>query len=291
MNLKRNTLLVAPLVGIILTGCVGAPTKEYTAFAQAGSQYAAAIDKTLTAAGVAQVDSTSWALVQAKSRNPRKVVSDEDYTGRTNVDKKRLEIISNLRAHAKLLGRYFGHLESLATSDEPEKTKTAIEGVVAGLDKLKSDGNLSAGTSALPAFGKLGVDLKIRSALKEELDARKDVIRRELELQEKLLQTLAEQISDALESTNRKQEKLLVKNRIMNPPKLEGKDAEKWVSTRRDIIYLPTMIGEISSASNAARKMREAFEALLSGEDAMGRINALIVDIESILDIVDAINS
>nr|VFJ99646.1 MAG: hypothetical protein BECKLFY1418A_GA0070994_11031 [Candidatus Kentron sp. LFY] len=291
MNLKRNTLLVVPLVGIILTGCAGTPKSEYTAFAQAGSQYAAAIDKTLIAAGVAQVDATSWALVKAKGKHPNRVVTDRDYTGRTDVDKERLKIISDLRAHAKLLGRYFGHLESLATSDEPEKTKTAIEGVVAGIDKLKADGNLPAVTSALPAFGKLGVDLKIRAALKEELDARKDVIREELELQEKLLQTLTGQISHALESTNEKQEKLLVKDRIMNPQKLEGRDAEKWVSTRRDIIYLPTMIEEISSASDAARTMRESFEALLSGEDAMGRINALIVEIESILAVVDTINS
>ena len=283
-------LLVVPLVGIILTGCASAPKSEYTAFAQAGAKYAAAIDKTLIAAGVAQVDSTSWALVQDKEDGG---VSDTNYTNSTKADKARLKQLSRLKAHAKLLARYFGHLESLATSDEPEKTKTAIEGVVAGLDKLKSDENLPAVTSALPAFGKLRVDLKIRSALKEELDARKDVIREELELQEKLLQELTGQISHAMKQQMNAKEQQLVMDPITGSSPL--KNAGKWVSTRRDIIHLSAKLEKIheetDSATNAAREMRKAFDALLSGEDVMCRINDIIADIESILAVVDTIKS
>nr|VFJ46489.1 MAG: hypothetical protein BECKDK2373B_GA0170837_101341 [Candidatus Kentron sp. DK] len=284
MKIMRNALLVVPLVGILLAGCVGAPTNEYTAFAQAGAGYAAAVDKLLTSAGVAQVDSTSWALVMGKEDSG---VDDRNYTGSMEADRARLEKISRLRVHAKLLARYFGHLESLATSDAPEKTKTAIEGVVAGLNTLSL--TLPDSASVLPAFGKLAVDMKIRAALKEELNTRKDVIRRELQIQEVLIQELTGQISAALTRKNSAQEQLLVRVPITGNSPL--KDEGEWVSTRRDVIYLPTMIEEISSASDAARKMREAFDGLLSGEDAMGRINALIIDIESILDVVDAINS
>ena len=54
---------------------------------------------------------------------------------------------------------------------------------------------------------------------------------------------------------------------------------------------MPITVEEILSAGSAAKKMREAFEGLLSGEDSIGRINALIRDVESILDVVDTINS
>lgn len=284
MKLNRNVMLVLPLTGILLTGCAGAPKSEYTAFAQAGAGYAAAVDKLLTSAGLAQVDSTSWTLAMEKETTG---MDDKTYNDKTKADRDRLIQISRLRAHAKLLAKYFGLLESLATSDAPERSKTAIEGVVDSLNKLSL--TLPSSTSALPAFGKLAVDLKIRAALREELEKRKDVIRKELQIQEVLLEELTKSISHALNVEKSTKEQQLVIEPIISSSPL--KNVEKWVSTRRDVIYMPLTVEEIMSAGGAAKKMREAFEGLLSGEDSIGRINALIIDIESILDVVDAINA
>lgn len=284
MKLSVKTVLALMLAGSIVSGCAGPTKSEYTVFAQAGAGYAAAVDKLLTAAGLAQVDSTSWTLVMEKNVTG---MDDKTYSAKSKADLDRLKEISRLRVHAKLLARYFGLLESLATSDAPEKTKTAIEGVVKSLESLFV--NLPPATSALPPFGKLVVDLKIRAALKSELEARKDVIRKHLQIQEALLAELTGDISHALTLEKGTKEQQLVIDPIVNNAPL--KNPEKWVSTRREVIYMPVTVEELNSSSNAAKKLREAFEGLLSGEKSLGRINALITDIESILDVVDAINS
>lgn len=283
MKFRSDLIIVVPLVGLILTGCATAPT-EYTAFAQAGAGYAAAVDKLLTSAGVAQVDSTSWTLIMEKATTG---MNDEIYGEKDQADKARLKVISRLRIHARLLARYFGYLESLATSDAPEKTKIAIEGVVANLEKLPL--SMPSSVSALPAFGKIAVSFRIKKALRQELDKRKDIIRNELKLQEELLKELTGDITHALALEKSAKEQQLVMDPITSEDPL--KSEEKWVLTRREVVYMPITVEEMQLASGAARKMREAFEALLSGEDASGRINALITDVESILDVIDAINS
>lgn len=284
MRLTIRMILTAQLTGIVLAGCAGAPKSEYTAFAQAGAGYAAAVDKLLTSAGIAQIDSTSWTLVTEKNSSG---MDDRTYTAKTKVDRERLIEISRLRVHAKLLAKYFSYLESLATSEAPDKTKAAIEGVIANINKLGLA--LPSSKAALPAFGQLAVDLKIRAALREELEKRKDVIRKELQVQEELLQELTGDISHALKLEQDAKEQQLVIIPIMS--NLPLKDAKGWVATRREVLYMPITVEEVASAGDAARKMREAFEGLLSGEDSIGHINALIIDVESIYNVIDALNS
>lgn len=282
---KKNILLTIPLSAILLTGCVStAPKSDYTAFAQAGTLYASAIDKLLNLAGGAQVESTSWGLVMEKNTTGMDL---KTYDLRTKEDIKRLEQISKLRSHAKLLAQYFSQLESLATSDAPEKTKTSIEGVVSNLGKLNLP--LPNGVPALPAFGKFMVDSKIRVALKNELEIRKDLIRNELYIQEQLLEALRKDISHALTLEKGTKEQTLVIDPILSTSPL--KDPGNWVATRRDVVYMPITVGELSSAQNAAKKMRETFETLLSGGDPKSQINTLLNDIDSILSIIETVKS
>ena len=50
-------------------------------------------------------------------------------------------------------------------------------------------------------------------------------------------------------------------------------------------------LGDLVVSYKIKAVLKEEFEDLLSGEDSLGRINALIIDIDSILDVIDVINS
>jgi len=283
---KKNILLTIPLSAILLTGCVStAPKSDYTAFAQAGTAYASAVDKLLNLAGVAQVDSTSWTLINEK--NTTTEMDLKTYDTKTKIDVQRLEKITKLRTQAKLLAQYFSQLESLATSDAPEKTQIAIEGVVSNLGKLNS--RLPNNVPALPALGKFMVDSKIRLALKNELEERKDLIRNELYIHEQLLEQLRNEISHALTLEKSTKEQTLVIDPFLNKSPL--KDPENWASTRHNVVYMPITVEELRSAENAAKKMRETFETLLSGGDPKSQINTLLNDIDSILSIIETVKS
>ena len=291
MKLTKRAMIIPAASLLLLSGCAltTPPRSEYAAFAQAGSGYAEAVDKLLVAAGQAQVDSTSWRLVADK--NDLGKVDNATYDKKTKDDTDRLAAIKSLREHAGLLGVYFGHLESLATSDAPDRTKDAIQGVVKGITDLSKGLNTLYPNvfNALPPLTNIVVDEKVRGALREELEKRKDVIRKELQIQEKLLTVLKYQISHALTlAKNIKEQELVFAP--LNAPSPLGKP-EEWVAKRHEVIYIAATVEELDSARYAANKMKEAFEALLSGEDTTGRINALINDIESIIAVADAINS
>lgn len=143
--------------------------------------------------------------------------------------------------------------------------------------------------NALPQITDMVVDIKIKGALREELDMRQDVIRKQLVIQEFLLKRLRADITKALTDEVSIKENLFVKGPLLDKKPLAK--TEEWVAKRHEVIYLlPITVAELDSAGEAAEKMKEAFEILLSGRDAMSRINSLVTDIESILAIADAVN-
>jgi hypothetical protein len=283
MRLDLKSSLASLFMLCLISGCA-TPRTEFSTFAQAGGSYAVAVDKLLVAAGTAQVDSTSWSMVAEKEDTG---MDEKNYKERNKADLDRLQVIERLRRHTRLLGQYFGMLEALATSDAPQQTKGAIQGIIKGLQGLNLQ--LPQNVDALPAMGNIVVDLKIRQALQEELNNRKETIRKELFLQEQLLKNLRKQITFALESQKQKQEYTLVVEPLVNKIKLTN--PEKWVATRHKVVYMSATVEELDQASQAATKLREAFEGLLSGEMTIGRLNALIYDIQALLSIAEAIKS
>ena len=274
----------AIFLAFLVVGCVTYTKSEFTAFAQVGSAYAVAVDKLLVAAGTAQVDSTSWTLVIEKQTTG---MDDDTYKNKSKQDLNRLEQIGRLRQHAQLLGRYFGLLEALATSDAPDRTKTAINGVVTELSNLKR--KLPTVTTSLPDIGKVVADLKIRAALRDELNNREETIRAQLEIQENLLKNLASQIEHSLNLSKGSQEQILIIDPIVSNKEL--KSTENWVLDRRRILYTHLTIDELKTASETAAKLREAFEGLITGEVTIGRINALITNVEGLLSLAETIKS
>jgi hypothetical protein len=285
MKLIKRAMIIPVASLLLLSGCATPPTREYADFAQAGSKYATAVDKLLDAAGKAQVDSTSWGIVDVKEKTG--VVSEKKYRELTKIDEEHIEIIGKLQGHARLFGRYLKLLNELATSDAPGRTKTEIEGVIKGMAELSS--RPVTPSPAVSAVAEIFVDASIRKELKDELIKRKHVILKELELQKELLATLGEQVSHALTLVKGTKEQQL----LLVPLAVDGALAkpEEWVAKRRDIIYMEETAKELGTAQEVAEEMSNTFEALTTGKDVAGRINALIIDIERIVAVADALNS
>lgn len=289
MNITRSILII-PLAAFLLSGCAAQQRSEYAAFAQAGSEYAAAIDKVLVAAGQAQVDNTSWRLVEFNRKFP---IADEEYQKQTDVDVERLTVIRDLRFHAQELAKYFSKLNLLATSDTPERTSASIDGVVNNLTVLSSA--LRASTpetfSSLPPLAEIVVDGRIRKILRDELEKRKDTIREELRVQEVILNVLKKDIAHLLALSKDIRERTVVLAPLQTGAPLAK--PEEWVKKRREVMYLQEQVEELSDAHDLAGNMTETFNALLSGDkkDAVTRINMLLDDIEDLLEIADAIKS
>jgi hypothetical protein len=141
-----------------------------------------------------------------------------------------------------------------------------------------------------PAVTEIFVDARIRKALKEELVIRKPVILKELELQNELLVTLEKYISDDLKKVQEIKEQQIVILPLETEASLTK--PEEWVEKRRDILFMAKDAQEnISAARQIVHSMSVTFEAITTDKDVAGSINALIIDIERIVAVADALNS
>lgn len=286
----RDILALASLCLIVFAAGCGRSAQDHARFAQAGSTYAAALDDLLGVAGDVAIDAHSVRLLQLRSVGP---ISDSDVKQFAVEDKQRLEAIGRLRAHARLLGDYFGELNDLATSDAPKQTSDAIEGTAKALGDVGNE-------LRDPNLTKIGVDhskfaivtdflvtTAIRGRLNTELKARQATIRQELKTQEVLLKALGDEIAQEVQISANVQEDLLVNTPLKAGVPSSQYDA--WIATRRAVLHAPGTVKELSVASNDVRKLREAFEDLLQNKLNRQRIDSIITDFSSLLSVAEAL--
>jgi hypothetical protein len=284
MKLSWKHFVFLSFTFTLVTACATPPRPEFATFAKAGSAYAVALDNLLIVAGDLQIDTTSWNLVMNKDSHslPETIYNDMNKT-----DKDRLDQLSRLRKHAQLLARYFSLLNDLATSDAPEKVKSSIDGVITNITATNL--GVPSPVSAASPIAQVAVEAKLRVELRDELNARKDVIQRELYFLEKLLEKLKGDIEHAITLTQEEKEQTLVINPLISETPL--KDPDAWVKTRRNFMQMSMVPEELGKASEAATELRKAFEGLISGEVTMERLNALMADIEGLVSMAENINS
>jgi hypothetical protein len=271
----------------LTAGCK--PSKEYANLAQAGTKYGVAIDNLLVATGNIEIDATSERLLSDAALSK---LSLAQYRSVSTEDEKLLELIARLRQHVKLLSRYFGLLYQLATSDAPDRARTAIgngsSGVIGNLNaigtRLRGSGFLT-GDAAVAAgpITSLVVSGIIRGALRDELTARQITIRRELELQERLLKALSDRIQHDLKITQDIREQRLVIEPLTSGKPIASPD--QWVSNRRSVLTMKLTADQLQTASDDVKKLREAFEDLISGKLTLDRVDSLVADFDSLLTI------
>lgn len=126
---------------------------------------------------------------------------------------------------------------------------------------------------------------KIRGALREELEQRKKIIFRELTIQEYVIKVLTTQLRKNLKIIRDNQD-----NRLVLPPYADTSpisNPDKWIAQRRGIRTMTLSIEALNNASQASEEFKEAFQSLLEGKFTIGRANAFLSDIDSLLSVAE----
>lgn len=121
------------LIGTSLVACK-ASLEEYRKFATSGQKYAVALDTLLVTSGNYFVDADSEILLRSDLQDPE--TDKKNYSQITTVDEEWLVLVARMRQHTDLLKRYFVALETLATSDTPERAEKATEKIVQQLNDV-----------------------------------------------------------------------------------------------------------------------------------------------------------
>jgi len=278
---------IITIIGTSLMAC-GASLEEYQKFATAGKEYASAIDSLLVTSENYFVDANSEILLRSDSQEPNE--DTKNYNHITELDDKWLILMGRMRQHTDLLKRYFLALEDLANSDAPEQAKQATERI---FTQLNSIGTSIQGSplvsnkvgSALSAIPEIILSQKIKGALREELEQRKEAIYRELALQDLVLELLTNQLQKNLQIIRDSKD-----SRTALPPYTSSvpiSDPDTWIEKRRNIWKMTLSIEALNNANQASKEFKEAFELLLEDKFTIAHANALLSDIESLLKIAE----
>lgn len=275
------------LIGISLVAC-GASLEEYQKFATAGQEYAIAIDTLLLTSGNYFVDANSEILLRTDLQEPEE--DARNYSRITEKDEQWLVLIGRMRQHTNLLKRYFIALENLATSDAPAQAQQATNNIFNQLNavsKTIQDSPLVSPElgSALSAIPQIILSQKIKGALREELEQRKEAIYRELALQELVFKLLTIQLQKNLQIIRDSQDSRLVLPPYAAPEPISN--PEGWIVERRNIRMMTLSMEALNNASQSSEEFKKSFQLLLEDKFTIGRANALLSDINSLLNLAE----
>jgi len=256
--------------------------KAYGNFAQIGTTYSTALNTLLGVVVDIEIDTTSERLLQDDALSN---LTLQQYQNLSTEDEKLMKIVAGLQTHVRLMGQYFEMLAALAGSDVPEQAKAAIgnadAGIVAGINKvsaeLRGSDLLKGGLANQAGTGtKFVVNAIIQQELRVELEQRKELIDRELVLQETLLKALAERITHDLAVTQQAREQRLVIDPLRDEKPISRSSADQWIANRRSVLKMKLTSDELNTASANVQELRQAFEDLVkNGTLSLERIFSL----------------
>jgi hypothetical protein len=277
----RQARIVLFAAALALVAACATP-KAYGNFAQIGTTYSTALNTLLGVVVDIEIDTTSERLLQDDALSN---LTLQQYQNLSTEDEKLMKIVAGLQTHVRLMGQYFEMLAALAGSDVPEQAKAAIgnadAGIVAGINKvsaeLRGSDLLKGGLANQAGTGtKFVVNAIIQQELRVELEQRKELIDRELVLQEALLKALAERITHDLAITQQAREQRLVIDPLRDEKPISRSSADQWIANRRSVLKMKLTSDELNTASANVQELRQAFEDLVkNGTLSLERIFSL----------------
>lgn len=299
---RHQVVIVFVVLTTLISGCDSTKDK-YKKFAEALTGYTTALDGLLQASTPIAIEATSEQLIQqiqtpeGNTSSQQNIIQQntKNYEDSSKLDKERLQIISDLRSHIHFLNKYFQLLRNLASSDAPEETKNQTQEVFTSLEGL---GNKLVGEpkfpkdkfailkNTVPSLTGVIVSSKINSALKEELEKRKEPIQHQLLLQQALLTAITDDMKADLEDIEQLREGRLVAReygtgKIANP--------EDWISKRRKILNLQTKIVELNETSQIAKDFRMVFEDFVKGDFNSKRLDNITERMNNLTKVIQTV--
>lgn len=276
--------LVGTLVLLGLTGCGStASVNQAGRLADAGIAYADAVptfyDESFALAGAAD------SLVLEQNRNL--LMPDERIDALTRSDtllSERLQILRDLKAHARALRAYFVALKSLIGSEGAGQISEATKGLIDRLGKLHEPiAAATIGDRAVSEFVDPVVSLAVAAyqsrALHEELEARAETVERELALQKAAINALGEQMLADWDLQVQIEERNPLQFEFAEDGPLPPDWSERRIASLKKTAHLATL----EVAAKAAENLHQSWIAFAEGRVGEGSLLLLIRDIEELV--------
>ena len=277
---SRATLLgVGVLLSVPLAwGCASASGGHVKEVASSGVAYGTALDSLLTATEETAVDASSARALSEGRGVKTEAVRTRILEGQDKLTATTVGDLEKLRAHARLLKRYFQALADLADRAADE---SAAKAVAASAEALEAVGKELGASSALSsgqkdALGKATafVVQGVRElAVARELSARASVIDLQLRIHQELLLALRDKLKADAGSVF----EIGYARDIRIPFETDQiGSARDWISLRRTYLLMDRKIEALERASDAASRLRAAWKAYIENRiDAAALADAL----------------
>jgi hypothetical protein len=281
----RSVGLALLLPAVLFLGGCASSTSHVKELASSGVAYGSALDTLLTVTEETALDASSArALSQAQGvKTPARRV--EILEGQDKAIALTLGDLEKLRAHARLLKRYFQALANLADKATDETVSKAVAGSAQALEKLGNELGSSRALTAeqKDALGKaagLVVQGVRERAIARELEARANVIDRQLQIHQELLLALRKKLKADSESVY----DIGYARDIRRPFESDTiAGARDWISQRRAYLLMDRSIDALEKAADAASRLRSAWKACVENRldagalaDAMSQIDSAV---------------
>lgn len=290
MNGQNRMVMALALALTVLGGCAtgAARVGQFESLARAGIAFGEAIPAVLDEAFDAAVTTDSLVLTQARpGLNRQERLAAIGDSGKALSE--RLAILDSLKRHAGVLRSYFLALQALAQTTAGSSGLTAAtDGLVGELGALHPRiagariGNLPIGDVTGPVV-ELALGAYQNAVLEGELRRNGPAIRRELELQERALRVIADQMKADLEAVHAAQDR----DAIVLPFVRDGTLPADWAGRRAESLRRRVAFKSVDAAAAAAANLRQSFVAV--AEDRFGEVQlaALISDVNRLLGFVE----
>ena len=289
MSRPRIEPFIAAVFALVLSLACSSTLPHARGLASAGAAYGKATDALLQVSQETAVDADSSRLLseaQGLTREERRALLEKHAAvSQTVADLERL------RRHARLLTRYFEALGRLAQDDADAQAADATGSAAAALNRLGSELTGSTLLTAaerglLSQTARLSTGAVRRGAIGRELSARAGAIDQEIRIQQTMLDAVRRKLRADLESSSS-----LGRERDVARPFIENAvaDPRGWIALRRGYLLVPADTDALKSASDAASKLRAAWNAFAAGTFNEAARAGLMADIESVVAYAEAV--
>ena len=263
----------------------GANVDEYKNLAKAGQMYSLALENLLIKRGQVTIDLTSESLLAQDMTKTK--VTKRTY-GELSIENKRtLQSLKRLIVQTRLLKSYFTQLSILANSNSPATDSSKAASI--GNNISKWSGNIKNQNTILkdfiPSIVKISISNNIRQSLRTELSMRGKTILEALEIQEKLISILRQEIDSDADLIAQARESRNVMLPIISETSIANPD--EWIKLRRDTLTYNQTVNELTQASQSLTEFKDLFKAILEDKVTIARIDSFLKETDDFIKLVE----
>lgn len=281
----RSVAVSVLLTLVFSSGCATHRFNQFRTFSSAGVAYTKANQTVIQEAGKVAIRADSAILIKSRadlgSDDRRQTVIQH------NADlKNRVLVLEQLNEHARLLQSYFQTLADMADTKAPETlagSAKSLYDAVAAIGRPLQTASIGQQkvSSFIPQVTSIVVkNLKTR-ALNKELHDRSAAIERELAIQEAALTALSQDLKANYQIILNIEEN----QKVVASYVADARLPDNWADSREELLTRSATVENAATAIVAAKKLRQAFAALVSGDLSLSIVNDLVQDADEIVNL------